>query len=268
MDNDGAFCPIAEKYVAPVAGAMSGTALRLRRLAPKGTWLMVPLDHGVSMGVVPGLERPAGMLEAAARGGATCVTLHRGLVPLAARHAGDLGVLLHLSASTMHAPDPDDKRLVASVADAVRMGCDGVSIHLNLGSATEADQLEEAGEVATECQEWGMPLVVMAYPRGPKVKDPFDPVLVAHAARLAAELGADAVKVPYTGSAATFRPVVEGCGIPVLVAGGPARADLGGLLADVRDARAAGAAGVSVGRNAFQNAQPREAIAALARVLA
>lgn len=268
MDNGADLCAIAQKYVAPVGRPVTGTPLRLRRLAPKGTWLMVPLDHGISMGVVPGLERPADVLGLAAHAGATCVALHRGLVHHAARHGGDLGILLHLSASTDHAPDPDDKRLVASVADAVRLGCDGVSVHVNLGAPTEARQVEEAGRVASACQEWGMPLVAMVYPRGPKVKDPFAPHLVAHAARLAAELGADAVKVPYTGSEATFRPVVEGAGIPVLVAGGPRRDDLGSLLADVRAARAAGAAGVSVGRNVFQNAQPREAIAALARVLA
>jgi len=198
------------------------------------------------------------------------VTLHKGLLP-AARHVlteGDgarrVGVLLHLSASTDAAPDPDDKRLVATVEEAVRAGCDGVSIHVNLGSRTEADQVEGAGRVATACAQWGMPLLAMVYPRGPNVKDPRDPGLVAHAARLGAELGADAVKVPFT-QGGTFRDVVRGCPVPVLVAGGAQR-DAAAFLADVEAAHRAGARGVSVGRNVFQSPDPTAALRAIARL--
>jgi fructose-bisphosphate aldolase/2-amino-3,7-dideoxy-D-threo-hept-6-ulosonate synthase len=246
---------------------MSANALRTTRLARGGAWVMVPLDHGISMGPLPGLEDPRAALRAAADGGATCVTLHKGLVPLAAETvAGRVGVMLHLSASSDSAPDPQDKRIVATVEEALRLGCDGVSIHVNVGSATEARQLEEAGRVATACTEWGVPLVTMAYPRGPKVTNPHDPKLLAHAARLAAELGADAVKVPYSGSPDTFRDVVRGCPVPVLVAGGPPRASLDGLLKDLRDARKAGAQGASVGRNVFQHGDPSAAVRQVAAV--
>jgi predicted phospho-2-dehydro-3-deoxyheptonate aldolase len=248
------------------AAHVANNPIRSRRICrPDGTILMVPLDHGVSLGPTAGLEDPRQALEAVA-GVATCVTLHKGLVPLAAAFADRLGILLHLSASTDGAPDPHDKRLVATVAEAARFGCDGVSIHVNVGSATEARQLAEAGAVATACQEHGMPLVAMMYPRGPKVPDPPDPARVSHAARLGAELGADAVKVPYTGSPASFRPVVAGCPVPVIVAGGPRRADFAAFLADMRGAREAGARGISVGRNVFQAPHPERAMAELARV--
>lgn len=227
---------------------------------------MVPLDHGISMGPLPGLADPGIPLAAAAAGGATCVTLHKGLVPLAASFADRMGVMLHLSASSDSSPDPQDKRLVATVEEALRLGCDGVSIHVNVGSLTEAHQLEDAGRVATACNEWGVPLVTMAYPRGPKVADPHDPALLAHAARLAAELGADAVKVPYSGSPDTFRDVVQGCPVPVLVAGGPRKGDFQSFLADLQGARKAGAAGASVGRNVFQHPDPKAAVAAVAAV--
>lgn len=247
---------------------MAANPLRTARLARGGAWVMVPLDHGISMGPLPGLEDPRTALRAAADGGATCVTLHKGLLRSAAEAgvAERLGVLLHLSASSDSSPDPQDKRLVATVEEALRLGCDGVSIHVNVGSATEARQVEEAGRVATACSEWGVPLVTMAYPRGPKVKDPHDPKLLAHAARLAAELGADAVKVPYSGSPDTFRDVVAGCPVPVLVAGGPQRASLDGLLEDLRGARQAGARGASVGRNVFQHGDPAAAVRAVAAV--
>lgn len=226
---------------------------------------MVPLDHGISMGPLPGLADVRVPLRAAADGGATCVTLHKGLARVAADVSDRLGLMLHLSASTDAAPDPQDKRLVATVEEALKLGCDGVSIHVNVGSATEARQIEDAGRVATACTDWGVPLVTMAYPRGPKVTNPHDPRLVAHAARMAAELGADAVKVPYTGSPDTFRDVVQGCPVPVLVAGGP-QADFDAVLAALKGARKAGAAGVSVGRNVFQHPDPKAAVAAVAAV--
>jgi predicted phospho-2-dehydro-3-deoxyheptonate aldolase len=246
---------------------VSANPIRSRRiLRGDGACLMVPLDHGISLGPAPGLADPRVPLAAAAAGGATCVTLHKGLVPLAAPLADRLGILLHLSASTDGAPDPHDKRLVATPAEADRLGCDGVSIHVNVGSLTEARQLEEAGRVSGACADLGLPLVAMMYPRGPKVVSPFDPALVAHAARLGAELGADLVKVPYCG--AGFRDVVQGCPVPVLVAGGPRRERFADLVADVQAARQAGARGLSVGRNVFQQPDPARALADLVRAFA
>jgi class I fructose-bisphosphate aldolase len=249
-------------------GAVVQNPIRSRRLArPDGTCIMVPLDHGISMGPAPGLSDPRVPLAIAAENGATCVTLHKGLVPLAAPFADRLGILLHLSASTDGAPDPNDKRLVATVQEAAKLGCDGVSIHVNVGSLTEARQLEDAGKVSTQCGELGMPLVAMMYPRGPKVAKPFDPTLVAHAARLGAELGADLVKVPFTAERPdAFREVVQGCPVPILVAGGAKRDRFPDLVADLRRAQAAGAKGVSVGRNVFQQPDPARALAEIVRL--
>ncbi len=243
---------------------MAANSVRLRRLMNgNGSILMVPLDHGISMGPLAGIEKPASVLAAVAPG-ATCTTLHKGLIPTASAHADQLGILMHLSASTDANPDPNDKRIVGSVEEAIRLGCDGVSIHINVGATTESRMIEDAGRIGTACAQWGMPLLAMVYPRGPAIDDPFDPGRVAHAARLGAELGADIVKVPYTGDPDSFRPVVEGCPVPVVVSGGPRRPDFDGFIDQIRGAAAAGARGVSIGRNVFQHPKPDEAMAAIA----
>lgn len=248
-----------------VAAAVAANAIRSARLrSPAGNVRMVPMDHGISMGPAPGLADPAAAVATVADH-ATCITVHKGLVRLVAPHADRVGVLMHLSASTDGAPDPHDKRVVGTVEEALRLGCDGVSVHVNVGASTEARQLQDVGRVATDCNAWGVPLMAMMYPRGPKVTDPTDPALVAHAARLGAELGADLVKVPYTGSADTFRTVVEGATVPVLVAGGPRRASPNDLLRDLQDAAAAGAAGVSIGRNVFQQQDPAAMLQQISR---
>jgi 2-amino-4,5-dihydroxy-6-oxo-7-(phosphonooxy)heptanoate synthase len=168
-------------------------------------------------------------------------------------------MVVHLSASTIQAPDPDAKVLVAAVEDALRLGADAVSTHVNVGSLTEAQQLCDLSRVARDCAHWQVPLLAMTYPRGPNVRNPSDPDLIAHCATLAAELGADMVKVPYTGSVATMRQVVESCPIPLLVAGGPRVPSLEDLARFAREVVESDAAGVAMGRNVFAAADPGEA---------
>ena len=115
--------------------------------------------------------------------------------------------------------------------------------------------LEDLGKVAIECMEWGMPLLAMMYPRGPKIEDEKEVEMVKHAARVGAELGADIVKCPYTGSPDTFREVIEGCMVPVVIAGGSKTSDEE-TLQMIEGAMQAGGAGISMGRNAFQHENP------------
>jgi DhnA family fructose-bisphosphate aldolase class Ia len=174
---------------------------------------------------------------------------------------------LHVSSSTEKAPDTNDKRLVADATDAVRLGADGVSAHTNLGSITEARQMEEFGRLTSQADTLGLPTLSMMYPRGPTIKDPFAPPIVAHAARLAEELGADLVKTVYTGDAKTFRDVTATVTIPVLVAGGPKMETDREVLELVHGAMRGGAAGVSIGRNVFQHRSPKRMTAAIARIV-
>jgi predicted phospho-2-dehydro-3-deoxyheptonate aldolase len=246
---------------------VTGKTVRLRRLGREGLYLIVPLDHGVSIGPVPGLENVPDLIQEVAAGGATGLVLHKGLVRHVVTAQSTLGTLLHVSASTDRAGDPHDKRIVATALDAVRLGCDGVSAHTNFGSRTEERQLEEFGTLTSEAESFGLPTLSMMYPRGPTIKDPYEPKTVAHAARLAEELGADLVKTVYTGDAKSFRDVTAGVTIPVLVAGGPKAETDKEILEMVHGAMRGGASGVSIGRNVFQHKSPRRITAAIARIV-
>jgi 2-amino-4,5-dihydroxy-6-oxo-7-(phosphonooxy)heptanoate synthase len=237
--------------------------LRLRRLRQHtdDRLLVVPLDHQVSDGpVLPGpLD---GLVEQVAAGGADAVVLHKGAVrQVSDRWFANMSVIVHLSASTAHAQDPDAKYLVASVEDALRTGADAVSVHVNLGSRAEAAQIRDLAAVAEACDRWNMALLAMVYPRGPAIENPHDPALVAHAAMLAAELGADFVKTVYAGSVADMRDVVRASPVPVLVAGGPPLATSAAVVAHVEDVMRSGAAGVAMGRNVFRAADPGAMVA-------
>ncbi len=163
---------------------------------------------------------------------------------------------MHLSASTVHAPDPDAKYLVASVEEALRLGADAVSVHVNIGSRAESRQVADLAVVSDACDRWSVPLLAMMYPRGPNIDNPRDPALVAHAVTLAADLGADIVKTLYVGSIDEMADLTAEAPVPVIVAGGPRRATTTELLSHVDDAMRGGAAGVAMGRNIFQADDP------------
>jgi len=107
----------------------------------------------------------------------------------------------------------------------------------------------------------------MMYPRGPTIKNEYDPKAVAHAARLGAELGADIIKTNYTGDPETFEEVVSGCPVPIVIAGGPKTESLKDFLQMVHDSINVGGAGISIGRNVWQHEDPELMTKALSTIV-
>jgi fructose-bisphosphate aldolase/2-amino-3,7-dideoxy-D-threo-hept-6-ulosonate synthase len=254
----------------PIVMSEIGKSVRMERIVDResGRTVIVPMDHGVTMGPIKGLIDMTRTVDQVAEGGANAVLGHRGLPKFGHRHHGkDVGLILHLSASTMLAPDPNNKVLVMTVEEAIRFGADAVSVHINIGAENEADMLAKLGQVSKECMYWGMPLLAMMYPRGAKVKNEYDPEAVKLAARVGAELGADLVKTNYTGDVDSFREVVEGCLAPVVIAGGPTKGHEREFLETVSGAIEGGAAGTSIGRNVFQARDPTKMVRAVAAIV-
>jgi len=247
-----------------------GKAVRLERIMNRTTrrTIVVPMDHGVSSGPIEGIVDIKWAVDEVAEGGANAVVLHKGMVRAGHRGGGrDIGLIVHLSASTDLSPSRNDKVLVCSVEEAIRLGADAVSIHVNIGADMEREMLRDFGAVAKACEDWQMPLLAMVYGRGPKIENQYDPKVVAHCARIGAELGADVVKVPYTGDPESFSRVVEGAPIPVVIAGGPKMKSERDVLEMVHGAIRAGASGLSIGRNIFQAKKPSLMVRAMAKIV-
>lgn len=247
-----------------------GKRIRMDRIMDRNTGrtVIIPMDHGVSNGPIEGLADMKKTINSVAEGGANAVVLHKGIIQSGYRGSGkDIGLIMHMSASTALGPDPNDKVGVATVEEGIRLGADAVSVHINVGSKTEPRQLSYLGYVARVCDEWGMPLLAMMYPRGEKVKNEYDVEWVKHAARVGAELGADVVKTNYTGSVDSFKEVVRGCPGPVVMAGGPKTETDEEFCRMVYEAMQAGAAGVSTGRNVFQHKNPSSMVRTLSGIV-
>jgi predicted phospho-2-dehydro-3-deoxyheptonate aldolase len=249
---------------------MIGKAIRLERIINRNSQntVIVPMDHGVTVGPIEGLTDMRATISQVVAGGANAILMHKGMVRAGHRGTGkDVGLIVHLSAGTSLSPDPNAKELVCTVEEAVKMGADAVSIHTNIGAETDREMLRQFGQVSERCMFWQMPLVAMVYTRGPKIKNEYDLNNVKLAARVGAELGADIVKVVYTGSAESFIEVVKGCPVPVVIAGGPKMESDEDIFRMVEGALKAGAAGVSIGRNAFQHRTPEKMIRALCKIV-
>jgi fructose-bisphosphate aldolase/2-amino-3,7-dideoxy-D-threo-hept-6-ulosonate synthase len=232
-----------------------GRDIRLNRILRDGKMVCIPMDHGITNGPISGLEDVHGVIYDYQDAGLTCVLINKGIIKSMPRPP-KIGLIAHLSASTILGPSPNRKILIGSVEEAIRLGADAVSIHLNIGSKEEPEMLQKLGMISDQCDEWSVPLIAMMYPRGENIKDPHDPGIVAHSARIGAEGGADMVKTVYTGDIDSFRNVVRSCPVPIVIAGGPKVSGDMEIMHLCYDAMEAGAKGITFGRNIFQHKDP------------
>jgi fructose-bisphosphate aldolase/2-amino-3,7-dideoxy-D-threo-hept-6-ulosonate synthase len=236
-----------------------GKKSRLSRiLKDQSNYFIVPIDHGLTLGPVGNLADVKGFINSLPPQAISAVVAHKGLadsiLPLLIYK--NISLILHLSGSTNLSTDPSSKNLISSVEYAIKLNADAVSIHINLGSKDESKMLKDFGFISETCEQWGMPLLAMMYCRGDKIQNEYDVQAISHATRIAWELGADIVKVNYTGSMYSFKEVVEAVDIPVLIAGGPKLSSDNLVLSMVKESIEAGGRGVAFGRNLFQHSDP------------
>lgn len=223
------------------------------------------MDHGVSVGPIEGLADMATTIGQVGKGGADAVLVHAGIAKTVDTHT--MGLILHLSGATRLTKEPNWKMQLSTVRQAVRLGADAVSVHINVGSEHEQNMLDQFSKILDECDEYGIPTLGMMYPRGPGITNEHDQQVVSHAARLGYEIGADIVKTNYTGSVEAFRDIVRSVKVPLVVAGGPKAKTVADAVKLVADSIEAGASGVSIGRNVFQHHNPTQMTEALARIV-
>ncbi|MDL9936513.1 2-amino-3,7-dideoxy-D-threo-hept-6-ulosonate synthase [Gordonia sp. ABSL1-1] len=246
---------------------LSGKELRLGRLfsSPSGRALIVPIDHSVTLGPLGRHDHADRTAATLATAGADAIVVHKGRArTIAAHRFGRLGLVVHLSAGTSMALDDTSKVLVSSVEEALCLGADAVSVHVNVGSPSEPQQLADLGATAHACDRLGMPLLAMMYARGPAIAESRSVRTLAHLAAIATDLGADVVKVDYSGDPAAMAEVVGSCPLPVLAAGGPTAPDDDAAIAFGIEVSRSGVAGLSFGRQIFGAHEPERVARALA----
>ncbi len=243
---------------------MYGKTVRLRRLFPNPTRRLfsVPLDHAVTMGPIEGLEQLAPLAEELQEAGTDLLIVTKGAVREVVPVLAPTTLLgIHVSASTGLGPRVNRKVLVATAAEAVGLGADVLSLQVNFGVPEEPDMLTDLGIAVDQARQLGLPVLCMAYVKkeGGGTADE-----LRHAARAAADLGADIVKTSYPGSLEEFTRLCRTTPVPVLIGGGVRIEPESAFLRLVEESVAAGGGGICIGRNLFQ----RRPVGPLARQIA
>jgi DhnA family fructose-bisphosphate aldolase class Ia len=234
----------------------------MRRLVdPSGFILVVPMDHGITMGPVKGLDTIKSTVKSVFEGGASTIVVQKGMVrTIYDSIPQGKSFMVHVSGSTSLSPSPNLKVLTGSVNSALKLGADAISCHVNIGSDYDSQMLSDFNFLVEEAFDFNLPVLAMMYARNNDGQDSLDYISLAHIARIAEEIGADIVKVHATENGNQFDEVTQGISIPVIVAGGSVASDFDQFLETIKKCIINGASGVSIGRNVFQSDDPKLAM--------
>jgi len=264
-------------------GLNTGKKTRLHRILHEhglrnGTAFFLPYDQGLEHGprdffANPAAGDPRYIIKLALEGGFNGIAIQIGLAEkFYWDYAGEIPLVLKLNGKTEIPSDAEAlSPLHGSVEEAVRLGADAVGYTLYVGTPAQEHDFAQYRQVRADAQRLGMPLIVWAYPRGSAIaskggKDSF--YAVDYAARTAAELGADVVKVNFphpektTGvplpydyeftSQQAIDAVVRSAGRTLLLVSGGGKAGDEAMLEKARESMEAGATGLIFGRNVWQ----------------
>ena len=224
------------------------------------------LEHGPSKDFDDRNIDPTFIMETAVKGGFNGVIFQKGVAERF--YNGKVPLILKVNGKTSLPQGEPVSRQVCSVEQAVSLGAKAVGYTIYLGSAFEAEMLSEFGKVQEEAHGRGLPAIAWIYPRGAAVQSDTSKEIVAYAARTGLELGADAVKIKYTGDSASFSWAVKAAGgVKVFMSGGPKAPTDEDFLNQVRGVIDAGATGLAVGRNVWQNRDPLSMAEKLRKVI-
>jgi len=146
--------------------------------------------------------------------------------------------------------------VLCHVKDAVRLGAKAVGYTIFVGSEHEALMFREFEEIQDEAHDHGLPVIAWMYPRGKVITNEFDRKIMAYAARIGLELGADILKMKYSGNVDDLKWVMRAAGKAKLLIAGGAKTSEDELLSEVREVIDAGAFGMAIGRNIWQSNKP------------
>jgi class I fructose-bisphosphate aldolase len=234
-----------------------GKTYRMGRVfGADGRTLVLPVDHGLTLGRVPGLEDPVGRVDGLLDLPCDGLLMAPGLTRATASRFGHRGAPARLLTLDTFFREPGEARsgagLASSVRQAVRLGVDCVKLFMawNVSSRERAETLARIAEVIGHAEEVDLPVmvepIVVGEPRGDEVI-----AVEGDGARAALEVGADIIKVAYPGPELMAAWAAE-LPVPLVILGGPRSGEADAVLTLAEEAIASGARGIVIGRNVWQ----------------
>lgn len=216
-----------------------------------GKCMFLPIDHGYFLGPTSKLEKPGETVKPILHY-ADALFVTRGVLRSCVPHDSKVPVILRVSGGTsIVGKDLANEGLTTSIKDAIRLNASAVGLSVFIGSDYEHQTLMNLAKLVDEAEDYGIP--VMAVTAVGKELEKRDARYLSLCCRIAAEIGAKVVKTYWCEN---FEKVVNGCPVPVVIAGGPKTDTELGVFEFVYDGMQKGAIGVNLGRNIWQNEHP------------
>jgi putative autoinducer-2 (AI-2) aldolase len=225
-----------------------GLKNRVERLMKGGRTVMLAVDHGYFQGPTTGLEDPRKTITPLLPY-ADSLMLTRGVLRTSVDPDLEVPVVLRVSGGTSILKELSDEVVTTSIEEAIRLNASAVAVSVFVGSEHEKETLANLAELVNEGERYGMPVLAVTAVGREMARDAR---YLGLACRISAELGASIVKTYYCED---FSKVVNGCPVPVVIAGGKKLPERDALVL-AQDAMAGGASGVDMGRNIFQSSDP------------
>lgn len=240
-----------------------GMANRMSQLIqPDGHCVFIPIDHGYFLGPTSKLEQPGKTVEPLLPY-ADALFVTRGVLRSAIDPANTKPIVLRVSGGTSTVgADLANEGITTSIEEAIRLNASALGISLFIGTEFEKQSLLNLGKLVDEGEKYGIP--IMAVTAVGKELEKRDARYLALCCRIAAELGARVVKTYWCED---FDRVVNGCPVPVIMAGGPQADTEREVMEFVHDGMQNGAIGINLGRNVWQSDHPVPMIRALRHIV-
>ncbi|MDO8472374.1 MAG: 3-hydroxy-5-phosphonooxypentane-2,4-dione thiolase [Dehalococcoidia bacterium] len=241
-----------------------GITNRMAQLIQKdGRCVFMPIDHGYFQGPTHCLEQPGKTVEPL-QAYADALFVTRGVLRSCIDPVNTKPIILRVSGgASVIGKDLANEGITTSMEDAIRLNASAVGISIFVGTDYEKESLLNLAKLVDQGERYGVP--VMAVTAVGKELGKRDARYLALASRIAAELGARLVKTYWCPDG--FEKVVQGCPVPVVMAGGPQVDTELECLEFVHDGLQKGAIGVNLGRNVWQNAYPVAMMKAICAVV-
>lgn len=250
-----------------------GKRRRINRLLNNGKMLIVPVDDSLISGPIGGLSNLTKTISEIEASEPSAILGYKG--SLSQVNSTKIPLIMNITASTIRG-NHVSKTIISSVKEAICMDIDCVAVHVNYACDYENQMIMQLANIVTEAEKFGIPVLSISYPRKRVNGKDYEyedlseneyTDLICHCTRASVELGADIIKTKFTGSTESFERVVDSAmGHPVIIAGGP----LGEVKEAYEMAKAvidAGAAGISYGRNVFNQDNIKAFIAGIKEII-
>ncbi len=231
-----------------------------------GKVLTVAVDHMINYpdGFPAGLRDLGGCIDAIVGGAPHALTMNKGAATrFMAKHAGKIPFIIQ---SSVLRPGESHFDCNCTPEEAVAMGADAIAVAMFVHCPEEIAYIAHLATMVRDAERVGIPVVPHIYPLSSgdeKHAVVHDADAIFYAARVGLEMGADIIKVPYTGDEASFREIVSAMPVPVVAAGGPKAESIEDAEIMMRAIAASGAAGATVGRNVWGFDDPAKAVGRL-----